>query len=529
MSQSLPATPATPTEDARPRTRQELYDRIRQGSKDEFILEDMLRLGFWPSDRDKPTVPENIIRRQADLERELQAHVTERKRLEDRERMLRELRKRRFKEAREKRKETKARRERERQEKAAAWRKRRQEEIVYLGETVSAGLAEAESKRERLQELGLPVLPDAPSIASAMGIDLGELRFLSFHRPTSRTTHYRRFQIPKKTGGQRLISAPMPRLKEAQRWILDNILVGVPAHEAANGFLNERSIVSNARPHVGAAFVVNMDIQDFFPTVTYKRVKGVFRALGYSEQAATIFALLSTEPEVDEVELDGVKYFVARSERHLPQGAPTSPALTNVLCRRLDRRLSALAKSIGVSYTRYADDMTFSGTEDKRSNVGELFRKAYAIVRHEGFEINPAKTRVMRRGRRQEVTGVVVNDKLGVDRKALRRFRATLFQIEKDGPKGKHWGGNEHVLHAMEGFASFVFMVDPDKGGPLLARVRKLMGEEGYRKPVWQRYPKCEPSWKKKRASETAVPAEPTEHTTPEPAKDSKKSWWKFW
>src|SRR5262249_12338200 len=145
-----------------------------------------------------------------------------------------------------------------------------------------------------------------------------------------------RFKIPKKTGGERLISAPMPRLKKAQYWILDNILRRVEVSDSAHGFLTGRSIVSNARPHVGADLIINLDLKDFFPTVSYKRVKGLFKSLGYSESAASVLGLICTEPDVEEVELDGKRYFVALTDRHLPQGAPTSPSITNILCRRLD-------------------------------------------------------------------------------------------------------------------------------------------------------------------------------------------------
>ena len=134
------------------------------------------------------------------------------------------------------------------------------------------------------------------------------------------------FTIPKRDGSERPIWAPLPRLKAAQSWILRNLLQKVVPHEAAHGFRGGRSILSNAMPHLRKGVVVNVDLQNFFPTVGYRRVKGLFRALGYSESAATIFALLCTEPEVEEAELDGQRYYVALAERRLPQGAPTSPA-----------------------------------------------------------------------------------------------------------------------------------------------------------------------------------------------------------
>src|SRR5262249_8757414 len=158
----------------------------------------------------------------------------------------------------------------------------------------------------------------------------------------------------------------------------------------------------------------------------------MFRGLGYGEAAATIFALICTEPETDEVELDGQTFHVARGPRKLPQGAPTSPMITNIVCRRLDARPARAARKPGVRDTRYADDLTFSGARD--ADVGAMLGRVRFIAAAEGFAEHPQKTRVLRRGRRQEVTGVVVNQRLAVDRETLRRFRALLFQIDKDGP-----------------------------------------------------------------------------------------------
>src|SRR5205814_542248 len=143
-------------------------------------------------------------------------------------------------------------------------------------------------------------------------------------------------------------------------------------------------------------------------------VKGLFHALGYGEHVATILALLCTEPPRVPVELDGKTYHVSLGTRVLPQGACTSPAITNALCRRLDRRLDGLARKHGFAYTRYADDLTFSG--DTPAAIDRLRRDAERIIRDEGFRVNAKKTRIMRRGRRQTVTGVVVNDVLGLPR-----------------------------------------------------------------------------------------------------------------
>jgi len=172
------------------------------------------------------------------------------------------------------------------------------------------------------------------------------------------------------------------------------------------------------------------------------------------------------------VQVDGETFHVAHGPRVLPQGAPTSPALTNVLCRRLDARLQGAAARLGFRYTRYADDLTFSGDESVRKLAAKLLWRVRQIVVDEGFTPHPDKQHVMRSHVRQSVTGIVVNEKPTVDRDTLRRFRATLFQVEKDGPAGKQWNGNDNVLAALEGYAHFIRMVDAAKGAPLLARVR---------------------------------------------------------
>lgn len=462
--------------------RQELYDRIRNSSKDEVILEEMIRLGFWPREGEMPVDPGDEIRQRGELQRRLEALRERSRRLYNEKQLLKEARKQRLAEAKRKKAETRQRREQARQERAARWRETKKTDLIYLGEGVSAALHHREANTARLQAAGLPVLATPAEVAQAMKVSIGDLRFLAYARQVATITHYRRFLIPKKSGGTRTISAPMPRLKASQAWVLREVLGKVGLHAAAHGFCEGRSIVSNARPHVGQAVVVNLDLQDFFPTITFRRVKGMFVGLGYSEAVAAIFALLCTEPETTQVELDGRTWYVGLGGRVLPQGSPASPAITNVLCRRLDRRLQGLAAQLGFVYTRYADDLTFSRSDAATSaQLGEVIRKVVDIVAHEGFTVHPNKTRVMHRGRQQEVTGVVVNDKLAVDRKTLRAFRAALFQVEKDGPQGKRWGDAEGkaLLWSMHGYASFVAMVDRAKGQPLVTRVRALIERHG--------------------------------------------------
>ncbi|MBS1796594.1 MAG: RNA-directed DNA polymerase [Acidobacteria bacterium] len=497
-----------------PRTRQELYEEIRrQGGRDVYVLEEMIRLGFWRESTGLPDDPAEEIRRAAELQAELDRLRADNRKLYDEQAMLNELRKKRLAESREKQKETRARRERERQEKAENWRRRKETEILYLGAEVSGGLNNNETDRERLERGGLPVFSNVEELARAMNLTVGKIRFLAYDRRTSETTHYVNFKLPKKTGGHRLISAPMPALKAAQTWILENILGRVAVSDAAHGFLPAKNIVSNARLHVGAQTLVNLDLENFFPSIGYRRVKGIFRAFGYGEALATVFALLTTAPDTEEIELDGKTYFVATGERHLPQGSPASPALSNIAARRLDKGLAKLAAAHGCKYTRYADDLTFS-TEDRDAAIGRLLAQVRFVVEKQGFKVNEKKTRVLRRGRQQEVTGIVVNDKLSIDRKTLRKFRAVLFQAETKGLENLRWGNSPDLVAALKGYANFVFMVDKEKGYAFQQQVRRIA-----EKYDWQPAPPRFPPKKK---------VEPEEPAPEKPAKDE-KPWWKLW
>ncbi|HWO20785.1 MAG TPA: reverse transcriptase domain-containing protein [Kofleriaceae bacterium] len=476
------------SDDLPPRDRRQLYERIARGGKEEAILDEMVRLGFWSGDKPPAHDPPDEVRRRGELRARLDGLRQSAAKLRDLAQLEIELKKQRMAESRRRREETKQRRLGERAAARAETQEKKTRELTYLGARVSAGLGPAPGRREgnaaRLGAQRLPVLHTAAELAAAIGVSLGELRFLAFAREVSTTTHYRRFTIPKRAGGERVISAPMRRLKRVQRWILDHLLEAVALAEPAHGFRTGRSIVSNAAPHAGSAIVVNVDLRDFFPTVTYRRVKGLFGKLGYSEEVATVLALLCTEPEIAETTLDGITYYVARGERRLPQGAPTSPAITNALCRRLDRRIAGWAARHGFLYTRYADDLTLS-TKHGDARVGSCLAFLRRVTAAEGFQVHPDKVRVVRRGRRQEVTGIVVNERPAVPRVELRKFRALLHHLEKDGPAGKTWGtaggtgsagagGGTDVLAAALGFASFVAMVDPAKGEPLRARVLAL-------------------------------------------------------
>jgi len=386
-----------------------------------------------------------------------------------------------------KRKAYKAAREQERivrkQLMRKGWYVYRQNHLVHVGVGVwyhdtadidRWDIAELDARRE-LNEV--PDLKDVHALAAALDLPIPRLRWLVYHREVDTGTHYHRWTVPKRSGrGERLISAPKPDLKRAQTWIARKITEHLPVHGAAHGFLAGRSTKTNAAVHADARVVVKFDIRDFYPTVTFRRVKGLFRKAGYGEQVATVLALLTTECPRETIDINGRPHYVATGPRSLPQGAPTSPSITNALCVRLDARLTGLARTLGFRYTRYADDLTFSYPNGATGKVPiARLRKAVAdIVAKEGFVIHPDKTRVMRSGGRQMVTGLIVNGAAEdrpaarVPRKLIRELRAAIHNREHGKP------GKGESLEQLKGMAAYVHMCDPAKGAAFLERLAAL-------------------------------------------------------
>src|SRR6185369_4982445 len=292
--------------------------------------------------------------------------------------------------------------------KRETWLAYRETHVVHLGE--GEGLFWSDdldfdkwdhpAAEERAAENDLPPLDKPEKLAEALGLSIPELRWLAFHRDVADSLHYRRFTIPKRDGSERAIWAPMPKLKAAQRWILEHVVERLPVHGKSHGFLAGRSIATNAAAHVASKIILKVDLKDFFPTITFRRAKGIFRKAGYRDQVATLMALICTEAPREIVERDGKTYYVALGPRCLPQGAPTSPAITNTLCLRLDRRLTALAAKLGWRYTRYADDLTFSlpDAHQGKPKLGLLLGSIGRIAADEGFRVHPDKTHVARKG-----------------------------------------------------------------------------------------------------------------------------------
>ena len=470
--------------------RQELYDKIKQSSKQEYILSEMKRLGFWTDDNVDFNKVNTFFKEESELSKELRALINKEKGIEDTEAFIANKHKERKRLSKEKQKETKEKRALLRKEKAEKWALKNKQDIVYLGEGYSHQLNDKKTAVSRLKELELPVLETVKDVASAMNITLAELRFLTFSRKNSKISHYKRFKVAKKSGGFRLISAPMPRLKKAQLYILEQILNKTNTHPKAHGCVIGKSILSNAEPHVNKAVVINQDLKNFFPSITYNRIKGVFKSLGYSEQIAVIFALLCSEPKILDISLLGENYFAQRGNRFLPQGSPCSPAITNVLCRNMDYRLEGIGKKYGFNYSRYVDDITLSGDKEQFTNITAVLKYSSKIIEDENFVLHPEKLRIMKRHQRQEVTGVVVNEKPNVNKKSLKRFRALLFQIEKDGIQGKSWNGGANVLAEIDGYANFVYQINKEKGIAYKQRVAKILGTYNYKETHKEKFVK---------------------------------------
>jgi retron-type reverse transcriptase len=340
-----------------------------------------------------------------------------------------------------------------------------------------------------LESYQLPVMHTPQELAVWLGVRVGELAWL-VHRSTSdrrpadeQRSHYVYRWVKKRSASieagahnsrpvqtqWRLIEAPKRTLKAAQRKILAEILEKIPAHQAAHGFVLGRSILSNARPHVGQAVVIKLDLQNFYANVTYSRVVAIFRSMGYCREAAIWLGRLTTSaapwslsvPDGDE----GLKSLYVR--RHLPQGAPTSPALANLSAYGLDVRLSGLLKKFGGHYTRYADDLTLSGDDDFRYALRCVIPLAEQIVRSERFRLNHRKRKVIRRGRRQVVTGVVVNTKPNVPRDEFDRLKAILHNCVKLGPTSQNRDQLPDFAAHLRGRIAFVRQLNP-------ARAEKL-------------------------------------------------------
>lgn len=295
-------------------------------------------------------------------------------------------------------------------------------------------------------------------------LDVSEEELSDLAAPTGR--HYDVFSIPKANGQRRTIQAPRPPLKKTQ-WRIAALLEPVRLHPDAHGFRRQRSILTNARLHLDKQVVINLDVKDFFPSITFERVLGCLSALGYPRGVALLLTQLTTYRGV------------------ISTGAPTSPVLSNLICRRLDSRFANLGTRLNFRYSRYADDMTISSGDGGIVRRLPFFRE---ILREEGFEVHEQKIRIMRQGSRQQVTGVVVNEQPNLPRHELRKLRAVIhncltadletqrirWALREKGLKDPDAFDLESFRRSLYGRVGLVRMVNPRAGNQLLEALKRV-------------------------------------------------------
>ncbi|WP_194817619.1 reverse transcriptase family protein [Nocardia sp. XZ_19_385] len=315
-------------------------------------------------------------------------------------------------------------------------------------------------------------IPDLAALCALLNVTPAELEWFADHgnwlrRAAQPLSHYRYRQLPK-TSGVRLVEAPKVRLREIQRRILHRVLSEIPAHPACHGFEKGRSATTFAAPHAGAEVVVRVDLRDFFTSIGVARVRAVFAACGYSPTVAQVLAdLCTTATPVAELRtLDFNQRNLLRA-RHLPQGAPTSPRLANLIAHGLDRRLAGYATQHGLVYTRYADDLAISGKSDL--DPGRTIWLATKIAKSEGFSIRPGKTRIRRPHQRQILAGLVINTHPAVPRDRYDALRALLHNCLRTGPATQNRDGHNDFRAHVYGLISWVGETSPARRDRLLA------------------------------------------------------------
>jgi hypothetical protein len=343
------------------------------------------------------------------------------------------------------------------------------------------------------QNWNLPVIETVAALADWLCLTMGELEWyadvkgLNSKQPNPKLQHYRYHILRKRSGGVRLLEIPRSNLKQLQRRILDGILDRIPVHSAVHGYVKGRSIVSFAAPHAAKHLLLRLDLQDFFPAFPAARAQALFRTLGYPESVADRLGGICTNavprrvwnnrpPEIDPGEWRQARNLYER--RHLPQGAPTSPALANLTAYRLDCRLHGLAKSAGAEYTRYADDLAFSGGQEFGRVAGRFAAHAAAIAMEEGFHVNHRKTRILRQGVRQHLAGMVVNQKVNLARRDLELLEAILTNCVRKGPESQNRAHLADFRAHLEGRIGFVEMVNREKGRRLRALFESIQWEQ---------------------------------------------------
>ncbi|MFX0195473.1 MAG: retron St85 family RNA-directed DNA polymerase [Candidatus Hodarchaeota archaeon] len=281
---------------------------------------------------------------------------------------------------------------------------------------------------------GFPLVEDLQTLADYVHLSTELLYRLSKYNDK----FYKIFKRPKENGGFRIIFCPSKEMKAVQAWILRNILDKIHVADSATGFRTGINVLENAKRHKENRYFLCLDIEDFFPSISYGKVYTVFRTIGYNPHVSHIFTSLCT------------------CKGKLPQGGVSSPALSNIICIRLDHRISGYVGKRNVTYTRYADDMTFSSLNHKRL-VGVKSRVT-DILHSEAFKLNEAKTRLLGPRRQRKVTGIIISEgSLGVGRKRKRIIRATIHRLVKENLSSIE---DERLCNHINGWLSYMKTVD---------------------------------------------------------------------
>jgi RNA-directed DNA polymerase len=333
---------------------------------------------------------------------------------------------------------------------------------------------------EILRLIRVPELPTAQDLADWLGLSVADLDWLAdrgrrrSESESPRLCHYHYRWQPRRDRPPRLIEAPKSRIKAIQRKILREILERIPLHPDAHGFRRRRSCLTYVQPHLRQDVLLRLDLKDFFRSVPIGRVNGVFDALGYPPTVAGYLTGLCTHaasgpllsPELTRLDWHSRKRLTSP---HLPQGAPSSPALANLCCWWVDCRLEGLARKMRLSYSRYADDLAFSGPRWLAGRSYQLHALVGAIVAEEGFRLNFRKTRLMTAAQRQSLAGMVINRHPNIAREDYDQLKATLFNCVRHGPTSQNRAGVRNFKAHLEGRIAQVASLNAPRGEKLRA------------------------------------------------------------
>jgi hypothetical protein len=333
----------------------------------------------------------------------------------------------------------------------------------------------------------VPALTSAGELAAWLGLESAQLDWLAglqgraFRTPPGPLCHYTYRWLTTRRGKARLLEIPRGRLRAVQRRLLRNLLDRVPPHEAAHGYRRGRSVRTYVAPHAGRRVVLHLDLRHFFAAVRASRVHALFRTAGYPRTVARLLTGLCTSVVPREVldtrptEQDEDRALLLH---HLPQGAPTSPALANLCAYRLDCRLAGLSRAAGAAYTRYADDLVFSGDEDFEHGLRRFHVHVCRIALEEGFEVNTRKSHFMRQGVRKQVAGIVLNARPNLLRSDHDRLEAILTNCVRHGPGAQNRAGHADFRAHLAGRVAYAAMINPSRGQRLRDLFKRIRWEE---------------------------------------------------